>query len=170
MQHLGNLSPHPRARRSKKRLGRGVGSGLGKTAGKGHKGQNTRKSGGTRPGFEGGQTPLYRRVPKRGFVGGHPKNSCILNIAQLSDLAADSLVTPEVLINKKIINIQKGRKIQIKLLGSGTLKQPLHLELHQCSKSARAAIEQAGGSVKLITPASGGQPAALPGPELTSTS
>lgn len=154
MQHLGNLTPDPRARRAKKRLGRGVGSGLGKTAGKGHKGQNARKSGGTRPGFEGGQTPLYRRVPKRGFVGAHPKNSCILNLSQLSELAPDALITPEVLINKKIINIQKGRKVHIKLLGHGTLQQALHLELHGCSKSARAAIEQAGGSVKLITPAS----------------
>ena len=150
MQHLGNLSPASGAHRARKRLGRGVGSGLGKTAGKGHKGQNARKSGGTRPGFEGGQTPIYRRVPKRGFVGASPKNSCILNLSQLESFADGDQVTPEILVDNKIINIQKGRLVKIKLLGKGTLNKALHLEIHQCSKSAAAAIEQAGGTVKLI--------------------
>lgn len=151
MKHLGQLSPAHGSNRTRKRLGRGVGSGLGKTAGKGHKGQKARKSGGTRIGFEGGQTPLYRRVPKRGFTGAHPKNSCTVNISHLKGFGNGDSVTPQILVEKKIINIPKARHVKIKLLGDGTLDHALHIEVHQCSQGAREAVTQAGGSVKILS-------------------
>lgn len=151
MHHLGNLSPAPGSHRSRKRLGRGVGSGTGKTAGKGHKGQKARKSGGTRPGFEGGQTPLYRRVPKRGFTGKNPKTSTTVSLSQLSSFGSGELVTIDSLVAKGIISSSKSRSTKVKLLGGSELEHPLNIEVHKCSDGAMKAVEKAGGSVKIIS-------------------
>lgn len=143
---LHNLKPTPGSRKDIKRLGRGTSSGKGKTAGKGTKGQNARTGGGTRPGFEGGQTPLYRRISKRGFTNFTTTNYTIINLEQI-DLIKEHEITPELLFQLKLI---RSKKDGIKVLGKGKLTTPKTIKAHKFSKSAITAIEQAGGKVQVI--------------------
>jgi len=132
-----------------KRLGRGIGSGQGKTSGKGHKGQNARSGGGVRPGFEGGQMPLFRRTPKRGFTNIFSKVYATVNIEDLNKFENDTVVTPELLFNEGIV--KKGKaKDGIKILGDGELTAKLTVQAQKFSKSAAEKIEAAGGKVEVI--------------------
>ena len=146
---LGDLSPAIGATTEKKRLGRGIGSGLGKTSGKGHKGQWARSGGGVRPGFEGGQMPLIRRVPKRGFNNHFRKVYSIVNLSVLENLEVNSVVDMEVLNQKGLIKLVKG-SIGLKVLGNGTLTKALTVKAASFSASAKEAIEKAGGKAEQI--------------------
>ena len=137
---LHELSPAKGSKHSKKRVGRGPGSGLGKTSGKGEKGQKSRSGASTRVGFEGGQMPLIRRVPKRGFTNIFKVEYAVINLSQLADFEGD--VTPEVLVERGLV--RSGRKV--KVLGDGEIGKPLRVTADKFSKSARAKIEAAGGS------------------------
>lgn len=130
-------------RKRKKIVGRGRGSGHGKTSGRGEKGQNARASGGVRPGFEGGQMPLIRRVPKRGFTFTPKAKYEIVSLESLSRLAAGTEVTPEFLREKKFV---KKKRLPIKILGDGDLRHALSIKAHAFSKSALEKIKKAGGS------------------------
>lgn len=146
---LHGLSPAPGSRSARKRLGRGVGSGLGKTSGRGHKGQWARSGGGVRPGFEGGQTPLYRRLPKRGFTNSpFRKEWSIVNISQLAEkFAAGTVVTPELLRETGLV---KQVKAGIKILAKGDLDVALTVRAHAFSEAAREKIAAAGGSAEVV--------------------
>jgi len=146
---LGNLSPAEGATTESKRLGRGIGSGLGKTSGKGHKGQWARSGGGVRPGFEGGQMPLIRRIPKRGFNNHFRKVYSIVNLSVLEGLEANSVVDMEMLNEKGLIKVVKG-SIGLKVLGNGTLTKALTVKAASFSASAKEAIEKVGGTVEQI--------------------
>jgi len=137
---LHELSPATGSKHAKKRVGRGPGSGLGKTAGRGEKGQKSRTGYSRRPGFEGGQMPLVRRVPKRGFTNIWKTEYAVVNLSQLAALEGD--VTPELLIERGLV--RSGRKI--KVLGDGEIGKPLRVVANKFSKSAREKIEGAGGS------------------------
>ena len=141
------IQPAVGANTSEKRLGRGIGSGLGKTSGKGHKGQWARSGGGVRPGFEGGQTPLARRLPKRGFNNKFRVEYDIVNVDALNVFESGTVVTPELLAEKRIVN---GKKDGIKVLGSGHLTKKLTVQADKFSASAKAAIEAAGGVAEVI--------------------
>lgn len=145
---LHKLKPNAGARRKPTRKGRGPGSGLGKTAGRGHKGQNARSGGGVRPGFEGGQMPLSRRMPKRGFTNAPFKKEMVaVNLGKLNKFAEGSEVTPELLKEHKII---KKLGDGVKILGKGELEKPLTIKAHAFSKSAVEKIVAAGGKVEVI--------------------
>lgn len=144
---LHELSPAPGSRKERKRVGRGTSSGTGKTSGRGHKGQNSRSGGGVRPGFEGGQNPLYRRLPKRGFVNPTRKEYALVNVAELNSLAADTEVTPEFLMEQGMV---KNAKSGIKILGNGDLTVKLTVKAHKFSQSAVEKIEAAGGKTEVI--------------------
>jgi large subunit ribosomal protein L15 len=144
---LNELSPAKGATKSRKRVGRGVGSGFGKTSGRGSKGQNSRSGGGVRAGFEGGQMPIHRRLPKRGFKNIFRKNYAIVNIANLIKFESGALVDENAIIEHKLIS---GKHDGIKLLGHGEINIPLNIEVHKASKKAIEKIEAAGGSVKTI--------------------
>lgn len=144
---LHELSPAPGSRHERKRVGRGTGSGMGKTSTRGHKGQNARSGGGVRPGFEGGQNPLYRRLPKRGFVNPTRKEYAILNIEDLNSFAADTEVTPELLFEQGIV---KDAKSGIKILGNGEITVKLTVKANKFSQSAVEKIEAAGGKTEVI--------------------
>ena len=146
---LGELSPAMGATTAKKRLGRGIGSGLGKTSGKGHKGQWARSGGGVRPGFEGGQMPLIRRVPKRGFNNHFKKVYSIVNLSVLEGLEANSVVDMQMLGEKGLIKVIKD-SVGLKVLGNGTLTKALTVKAASFSASAKDAIEKAGGTVEQI--------------------
>ena len=149
---LGLLRPAEGSRTSKKRLGRGIGSGLGKTSTKGHKGQWARSGGGVRPGFEGGQMPLTRRVPKRGFKNHFRKEYAIINVADLEcceQIQAGSVVNYEMLLEAGYIKEVKGA-VGLKVLGSGTLSKALTVEAVKFSATAKSAIENAGGACKVV--------------------
>ena len=146
---LGELSPAMGATTTKKRLGRGIGSGLGKTSGKGHKGQWARSGGGVRPGFEGGQMPLIRRVPKRGFNNHFKKVYSIVNLSVLESLEANSVVDMQMLGEKGLIKVIKG-SVGLKVLGNGTLTKALTVKAASFSASAKDAIEKAGGTIEQI--------------------
>lgn len=133
------------ARKDVKRLGRGPGSGQGKTSGKGHKGQNARSGGGVRIGFEGGQTPFYKRMPKRGFTNFTRVEYAIVNLDALEKFEDGATVTPEVL---KEAGIVKKEYNGVKVLGNGTLTKKLTVKCDKVSASAKAAIEKAGGTVE----------------------
>ncbi|HET6785239.1 MAG TPA: 50S ribosomal protein L15 [Erysipelotrichaceae bacterium] len=135
------------ARKDSKRLGRGQGSGQGKTAGKGNKGQNARSGGGVALGFEGGQTPIYRRIPKRGFTNIHRVEYAIVNVEQLNRFENGVEVSPELLIETGLV---KKEYNGIKILGVGTLEKKLTVKAHKFSKSAVTLIEQAGGKAEVI--------------------
>ena len=135
------------ARTSKKRIGRGHGSGNGKTAGKGNKGQNARSGGGVRLGFEGGQTTLARRLPKRGFTNFNRKVLAIVNVASLNCFEDGTEVTPELLIESGLVRKELDG---IKILGEGELEKKLTVKANKFSKSALATIEQAGGKAEVI--------------------
>ena len=146
---LGNLSPAEGATTERKRLGRGIGSGLGKTSGKGHKGQWARSGGGVRPGFEGGQMPLIRRIPKRGFNNHFRKVYSIVNLSVLEGFEANSVVDLAVLNEKGLIKVVKD-SVGLKVLGNGTLTKALTVKASSFSASAKEAIEKAGGTVEQI--------------------
>ena len=142
------LKPAPGSKTSPKRVGRGIGSGLGKTAGKGHKGQKARSGGGKGPYFEGGQTPLQRRLPKRGFSNAvFRRVYAEVNIEDLNRFAPDSVITPELLRESGLV---KQMYDGVKILGNGELKNALTVRAHGFSKSAAAKIEKAGGKVEVI--------------------
>jgi len=141
------LQPAEGSRHSKKRVGRGTGSGMGKTSTRGHKGQNARSGGGVRPGFEGGQNPLYRRLPKRGFNNPFRKEYAIVNLEQLSKFEDGAEVTPEILISAGIV---KNPLNGIKILGEGELTVKLSVKANKFSKSAVEKITAAGGSAEVI--------------------
>ena len=135
------------ARHSRKRVGRGTGSGHGKTACKGHKGQNARSGGGVRPGFEGGQTPLFKRLPKRGFTNVNHKEYAIVNVEDLNVFENDAVVTVESLQEKGLIKkVYNG----VKVLGNGKLEKALTVKANKFSKTAEAAITSAGGTIEVI--------------------
>lgn len=145
---LHELKPVDGARQGdRKRLGRGQGSGQGKTSGKGNKGQNARTGGGVALGFEGGQTPLFRRIPKRGFTNFTRKEYAVVNLEALNRFEEDTEVTPELLIEsglvKKLLN-------GVKILGVGNLEKKLVIKAHKFSKSALASIEAAGGKAEVL--------------------
>ena len=142
---LHNLSPAEGAVTPAKRLGRGIGSGLAKTSGKGHKGQWARSGGGVRPGFEGGQMPLTRRVPKRGFKNHFRKEYAIVNVGVLENFEANSVVDYEALYVAGYVKEVKGA-IGLKVLGSGELTKALTVKAAKFSATAKAAIEKAGGT------------------------
>ena len=146
---LGNLSPAEGAVTTKKRLGRGIGSGLGKTSGKGHKGQWARSGGGVRPGFEGGQMPLIRRVPKRGFNNHFRKEYSIVNISVLESFEAGSVIDMNVLNEKGLIKVIKD-SVGLKVLGNGTLSKALTVKAALFSAQAKEAIEKVGGTCEVI--------------------
>ncbi|MCJ7615683.1 MAG: 50S ribosomal protein L15 [Desulfobacterales bacterium] len=144
---LNELSPAKGSRKSRKRIGRGVGSGTGKTAGRGTKGQNSRSGGGVRPGFEGGQMPIHRRLPKRGFTNIFRKNIAVINIRDLSRFEKDSIVDEDALFSSGLV---KGKIDGIKLLGQGEIKTSLTIRLNSVSKNAREKILTAGGNIEVL--------------------
>jgi len=144
---LHELSPAPGSVREVKRIGRGHGSGQGKTAGKGHKGQKARAGRGMRPGFEGGQMPLQRRIPKRGFVNIFATNYAIINIAALNKFEDGAVVDTQALKDAGII---KDAMDGVKVLGNGELNKKLTVKVAAYSESAKAKIEAAGGKAEVI--------------------
>ncbi|GMA57026.1 LSU ribosomal protein L15P [Alicyclobacillus sacchari] len=145
---LHELKAQPGARRSKKRVGRGTSSGHGKTSTRGHKGQWARSGGGVRIGFEGGQTPLFRRLPKRGFNNSRfAKVYATVNVEALNDFPADTVVTPELLLEQRLIRESLDG---LKVLGTGELQVKLTVKAHAFSAAAKEKIEAAGGTVEVI--------------------
>jgi large subunit ribosomal protein L15 len=144
---LHELSPPNGSRKSRKRLGRGVGSGKGKTAGRGTKGQNSRSGGGVRPGFEGGQMPIHRRLPKRGFTNIFKKKIAVINIRDLSTFESGSVVDEAALVRMGLV---KGQRDGIKLLGHGEIKIPLTIKVNGVSNGAMDKIVAAGGKVEIL--------------------
>ena len=145
---LEDLRPTPGAMKEKKRRGRGPGSGLGKTSGRGHKGQKARGSSKVEPWFEGGQTPLHRRLPKRGFKNFNKKYYAVVNLRTLEERFQEGEeVTPEVLLERGII---KKLMDGVKILGDGEITKPLIVKAHAFSKSAKEKIEKVGGKVEVI--------------------
>lgn len=145
MLSLSNLSPQKGARKQKKRLGRGPGSGHGKTAGRGHKGYKARSGSGIKPGFEGGQMPLQRRLPKRGFNNIFRKEYAVVNVRDLDRLEDGARVDRDALI---AVGLIKSKDSRIKILGDGELTKKFTVAVDKISKSARQKIEDAGGSVE----------------------
>ena len=145
MLDLSNLSPYPGSTKQKKRLGRGQGTGHGKTAGRGHKGYKSRSGSSIRPGFEGGQMPLQRRLPKRGFTNIFKKEFAIVNVKDLEVFEADAVVDRDSLVARGLI----GRKHDlVKVLGTGELSKKLTVKVDKVSAAARGKIEAAGGKVE----------------------
>ena len=145
---LNQLQPSPGARKDRKRVGRGQGSGHGGTSCRGHKGQNARSGGGVRPGFEGGQMPLQRRLPKRGFNNQRfAPRVAVVNLRDLNRFEAGSVVDERALVDAGLV---KGRYDRIKLLGAGELDRALTIRVDQVSAGAKAKVEAAGGSVELV--------------------
>jgi len=142
---LNEVRPAKGARKKGRRIGRGEGSGRGGTAGKGSKGQNARSGGGVRPGFEGGQMPLHRRVPKRGFTNVFKKRYEILNIKDLSSFKSGETVDRNALLKAGLLN----KTWAVKLLGMGDIMHPLTIRLDKVSQGARNKIESAGGTVEM---------------------
>lgn len=144
---LHELKPSEGSRKERNRVGRGTGSGNGKTSGKGHKGQNARSGGGVRPGFEGGQTPLFQRLPKRGFTNINRKEFAIINLDTLNRFEDGTEVTPELLLETGLVSkLNAG----LKVLGNGSIEKKLTVRAHKFSSAAKEAIEAAGGSVEVI--------------------
>ncbi|OXM83110.1 50S ribosomal protein L15 [Paenibacillus rigui] len=144
---LHELTSAPGSRSTRKRVGRGIGSGMGKTSTRGHKGQNSRSGGGVRPGFEGGQNPLYRRLPKRGFTNQFRKEFAIVNLTELNKFAAGTEVTPELLLESGIV---KNARDGIKILGNGEITVQLNVKANKFSQSAVDKIQAAGGKTEVI--------------------
>ena len=143
---LNELLPPGGSRGTRKRVGRGVGSGTGKTAGRGTKGHKSRSGGGVRPGFEGGQMPIHRRLPKGGFTNIFKKKIAVINIRDLAMFESGSIVDEAVLIR---VGLVKGRRDGIKLLGQGEIKIPLTIKVNEVSKNAREKIIAAGGNIEV---------------------
>ena len=144
---LHELKPPAGSRKAPKRVGRGTGSGTGRNAGKGEKGQKARSGGGVRPGFEGGQNPLYRRLPKRGFTNIFAKEISAINVDRLNVFENGTEVTPELLIG---LGITRKAKDGIKILGNGEIQKSLTVKANSFSKSAIEKIEAAGGRVEVV--------------------
>jgi large subunit ribosomal protein L15 len=144
---LEDLAPVPGAKKTRRRVGRGSGSGLGKTAGKGHKGQKARSGGGTPPWFEGGQMPLQRRLPKRGFTNLFKKTYSLVNVRDLERFDGASEIGPEQLMEAGLV---KKLRSGIKLLAEGELSKALTVRVHEASAAAVSKVEAAGGRVELI--------------------
>jgi large subunit ribosomal protein L15 len=144
---LHELKPNPGSTRKRKRLGRGTATGQGKTAGRGMNGQGSRSGGGTRPGFEGGNMPLYRRLPKRGFTNIFGTQYAELNVEALNQFEDGAEITPELLKSEGILKKQLDG---VKILGNGELAKKLTVKAHKFSKSAVEKIEAAGGKVEVI--------------------
>ena len=144
---LHELQPTEGSRQANWRKGRGEGSGNGKTAGKGHKGQNARSGGGVRLGFEGGQLPLFRALPKRGFKNVNHVNYAVINVSDLERFEAGTLVTPTLLVETGLVRKECDG---IKVLGNGKLSKALTVQAHKFSKSAEKAISEAGGKIEVI--------------------
>lgn len=144
---LHDLRPVEGSKKSSRRIGRGHGSGWGKTAGKGHKGQNARSGGGVRPGFEGGQMPLQRRIPKRGFNNIFAKKVISINVSDLEKFGEGSVIDINELINMGLV---KRSFDKIKILGNGELTKSLTVKAHMFSKSAVEKIQAAGGKAEVI--------------------
>lgn len=142
---LNELAPEKGSRKARKRLGRGVASGSGKTAGRGTKGQNSRSGGGVRPGFEGGQMPIHRRLPKRGFTNIFRKNVATVNLRDLGRLEGDGIVDKAALIRAGLI--KKNAEL-VKLLGQGKVDRPVTIKLDMVSSGAREKVLAAGGSIE----------------------
>lgn len=143
---LSKLQPNT-PRKDRKRIGRGIGSGTGKTAGKGHKGQLARSGGRPRPGFEGGQLPLFQRLPKRGFKNVNHKEYAIVNLKDLNVFSDGDVVTPEVLLERRIIS---KRQDGVKILAHGNLTKKITVKANLFSKKAEEAIKSVGGTVEVI--------------------
>lgn len=144
---INTLSPARGATHARKRIGRGIGSGHGKTATRGYKGQKSRSGTSVRPGFEGGQMPLHRRLPKRGFTNVFRKEYAIVNLGSLAAFEPGTRIDPDVLREKGIVrNLRDG----LKILGVGEVNGALHVRTHKISRSALAKIEKAGGTVEII--------------------
>lgn len=145
---LHNMHPAEGATQKRKTVGRGPGSGLGKTSGKGHKGQNARSGGGVRPGFEGGQLPLFRRLPKRGFSNARFKTEyAVINLSDLNKFEKDTVITPDLL---KEMGLVKNQLDGIKVLGNGKLDKKLTVKAHKFSTTAKEQIETLGGKAEVI--------------------
>ena len=145
---LHTMYPAEGATKVAKRKGQGVGTGNGKTAGRGHKGQNARSGGGVRPGFEGGQLPLFRRLPKRGFTNAQFKTTyAVINLSDLNKFESDAVVTPELL---KEMGLVKNMLDGVKVLGNGTLDKKLVVRAHSFSSKAKEEIEKLGGKAEVI--------------------
>lgn len=142
---LSDLSPPKGARKNRKRKGRGVGSGWGKTAGRGSKGQKSRSGGGVRAGFEGGQMPLHRRLPKRGFTNIFRKEYAVINVRDLDRFEAGAVIDQGVLKEAGLIS---GKSGLVKILGQGEMKKSFTIKVDKVSKTAREKIEAAGGTVE----------------------
>lgn len=144
---LHELKPTEGSRKTRNRVGRGPSSGNGKTSGRGQKGQKARSGGGTRLGFEGGQTPLFQTLPKRGFTNYNRKEYAIVNLDTLNRFEEGTEVTPELLVESGVIN---NKKSGVKVLAKGNVDHKLTVKAHKFSASAKEAIETAGGSVEVI--------------------
>ena len=141
--NIQTLSPAPNSRKTQKRLGRGTGSGIGKTSGKGHKGQNARSGGGVGPGFEGGQIPLIRRLPKRGFTNQFKKVYAIVNVSDLNRFEDGAVVDAAALLETNLIG--KVEAYGVKVLGNGELTKKLTVKADKFTAQAKEKIEKAGG-------------------------
>ncbi|MEK3889016.1 50S ribosomal protein L15 [Bacillus sp. FSL K6-3431] len=144
---LHELKPAEGSRKERNRVGRGIGSGNGKTSGRGHDGQNSRSGGGVRLGFEGGQTPLFQRLPKRGFTNIHRKEFAIVNLDALNRFDDGTEVTPELLIETGVV---RKEKYGIKILANGNIEKKLTVKANKFSSAAIEAIEAAGGKTEVI--------------------
>jgi large subunit ribosomal protein L15 len=144
---LHELKPAEGSRKERNRVGRGTSSGNGKTSGRGHKGQKARSGGGVRLGFEGGQMPLFQRLPKRGFTNINRKEYAIVNLDDLNRFEDGTEITPELLIESGVV---KNEKAGIKILGNGSVENKYTVKAHKFSASAKAAIEEAGGKTEVI--------------------
>ncbi|EEA8173016.1 50S ribosomal protein L15 [Listeria monocytogenes] len=144
---LHELKPSEGSRKERNRVGRGTGSGNGKTSGRGHKGQKARSGGGVRLGFEGGQLPLFRRIPKRGFTNINRKEFAIVNLDVLNRFEDGTEVTPELLVETGIL---RNEKSGIKILSNGNIEKKLTVKANKFSAAAKEAIEAAGGKTEVI--------------------
>ncbi|TDL98502.1 50S ribosomal protein L15 [Macrococcus brunensis] len=144
---LHEMKPVEGARKERNRVGRGMASGNGKTSGRGHKGQKARSGGGVRLGFEGGQLPLFRRLPKRGFTNINRKEYAIVNVSELDRFEEGTEVTPALLLETGVVSAEKSG---IKILGNGELSKKLTVKAHKFSASAIEAIESKGGTHEVI--------------------
>ncbi|WLR50980.1 50S ribosomal protein L15 [Bacillus tianshenii] len=144
---LHELKPAEGSRKTRNRVGRGMASGNGKTSGKGHKGQKARSGGGVRPGFEGGQMPLFQRLPKRGFTNISRKEYAVVNLETLNRFEDGTEVTPGLLLETGVVSKLKAG---VKVLGKGKLEKKLTVKAHKFSSSAKEAIEAAGGTTEVV--------------------
>ena len=144
---LHELQPAAGSRKVRNRVGRGIATGNGKTSGRGHKGQKARSGGGVRPGFEGGQNPLFRRLPKRGFTNINRKEFAVVNLDALNRFEDGTEVTPALLVETGVVSNEKSG---IKVLGNGSVTTKLTVKAHKFSASAKEAIEAAGGNIEVI--------------------